>query len=313
MDTCSLRSKKTALEDVGSDTQMHIGSNLQRNQKQASPQPVVSSRQIFWTLPTIKCKNTGGVEDSGLSTDQSSSTSNGMDNGMKYLNYENDLNGSLHEPVPTLSESSSLTSMETVSDNGNNLYKFKNRFTKRFSEEATRGKNNLSDFSSVSSKENHQMQCDTIKRKIREIRSRSPCSTGSSHSPQSGSSNNNSCSNGESVSSGDDEMKSSCYLPGFVLHPVGSHYIPLSINSSNVDYDIFTKAAEQESVGYHPIRILVNFGGPLIHMQNFAIDRNSVGSAVQSLSLESSDNDSPLSCSSENSINPESEVVTNSP
>lgn len=303
MNSASFRSKDANREDEGSDIQMHFYANEYKIPTRVSPQSLSALKKRVSMPLASKCNSTFIIEDSGLSTDPGSSISNTTDASPKFFVNGDDLFGQILEPLPTMNKSSSPTSTETGSDNGNDLYKFKRRFTKRFSEEVTHAINNLSDSSSISSKECH-LPCDTMKRKFRDVYSRSPCSTASSNSPQSGSSNNNSSTNGEFNGSNDGDMKSSCYLPGFVLHPSGSYYMPLSIHSSYVSYEILTKASQQESVGNHPIRILVNFGGPLIHMRNAVVDRKSVGC---------SDNGSPFSCSSEHSGNPASEVVTNSP
>ncbi|XP_060558468.1 formin-J-like isoform X2 [Ruditapes philippinarum] len=259
----------------------------------------------LWTLLASKYNAKNVVEDSGLSTGPGSNISNTTDSSMKYSG-----NGSYKiplEPVPTLNNSSSQTSMDTSSDrNDSSVYKFKHNITKRFSEETTPKMANPSDSSSISSRED-QKRCEKMKRKFRHVRSRSPSSISSQY-PNSDSSNNNSSSNGESSSTGD-EVKPSCYLPGFVLHPVGTHYIPLSIHPSNVGYDFFAKATQQGPRVFHPISIPVNFGGPLIYMKNIGIESKANGSGVQSLSSEGSNSRCPSGCPSENSPNPEPEPV----
>lgn len=260
----------------------------------------------LWTLLTSKYNAKAGVEDSGLSTGPGSGIS--TDTSMKYTLHGNGLYKIPVDPVPTLHNSSSQTSMDTGSDrNDSSVYKFKHNITKRFSEETTPKTLNPSDSSSISSRED-QKRCEKLKRKFRHVRSRSPSSTISSQYPNSDSSNNNSSSNGESSNSGE-ENKQSCYLPGFVLHPVGTHYIPLSIHPSNVGYDFFAKATQQGPRVFHPISIPVNFGGPLLYMKSVGTDSKNVDSAVQSLSSDGSSSRCPSGCPSENSPNPEPETV----
>lgn len=257
----------------------------------------------LWTLLTSKYNAKAVVEDSGVSTGPGSGIS--TDTSMKYTLHGNGLYKIPLDPVPTLHNSSSQTSMDTGSDrNDNSVYKFKHNITKRFSEETTPKTLNPSDSSSISSRED-QKRCEKLKRKFRHVRSRSPSSTISSQYPNSDSSNNNSSSNGESSNS--EESKPSCYLPGFVLHPVGTHYIPLSIHPSNVGYDFFAKATQQGPRVFHPISIPVNFGGPLLYMKSVGTDLKNGDSAVQMLSSEGSSSRCPSGCPSENSPNPEPE------
>ena len=260
----------------------------------------------LWTLLASKYNAKNVVEDSGLSTGPGSNISNTTDSSMKYSVHGNGLYKVPLEPVPILNNSNSQTSMDTSSDrNDNSVYKFKHNITKRFSEETTPKMANPSDSSSISSRED-QKRCEKMKRKFRYVRSRSPSSISSQY-PNSDSSNNNSSSNGESSSTGD-EVKPSCYLPGFVLHPVGTHYIPLSIHPSNVGYDFFATATQQGPRVFHPISIPVNFGGPLIYMKNIGTDVKTNGSAVQCLSSEGSNSRCPSGCPSENSPIPEPEA-----
>ncbi|XP_045165251.1 uncharacterized protein LOC123529109 [Mercenaria mercenaria] len=262
----------------------------------------------LWTLLASKY-NSKNVEDSGLSTGPGSNVSNVTDSSMKYSVQGSGLYKIPLEPVSTLNNSTSQTSMDTGSDrNDSSVYKFKHNITKRFSEETTPKIISPSDSSSISSREN-QKRCEKMKRKFRHVRSRCPSSISSQY-PNSDSSNNNS-SNGESSGTGD-EMKPSLYLPGFVLHPAGTHYIPLSIHPSNVGYDFFAKATQEGPRVFHPISIPVNFSGPLIYMKSIGTDIKGNESGVQSLSSEGSDSRCPSGCPSENSPNPEPETVKSS-
>lgn len=264
----------------------------------------------LWTLLTSQYNSKSMGDDSGLSTGPGSN--NTKSDSSKYSMHENGM-----YKVPKIDPSAygsingSQASMDTGSDrNDSSVYKFKHNITKRFSEETTSPKMlHPSDSSSISSR-GEQKRSEKLKRKFRHIRSRSPSSTISSQYPNSDSSNNNGSSNGESSSAGED-TKVPCLLPGFVLHPVGTHYIPLSVHPSSMGPDFFAKVTQQGPRVFHPISIPVNFGGPLLYMKGFSMDLKHVDSGIQSLSSEGSNSGSSSACPSENSPIPEIETVKN--
>lgn len=269
----------------------------------------------LWTLLTSQYNNAKcASDDSGVSAGPGSHVAKLSDSG-KYSFHENGL-----YKVPKIDSSSygsmscSHSGMDTGSErNDNNVYKFKHNITKRFSEETTSPKKlHPSDSSSLSSgSREDQKRTEKLKRKFRHVRSRSPSSTISSQYPNSDSSNNNGSSNGESNSAGE-ESKMPCLLPGFVLHPVGTHYIPLSIHPASFGADFFAKVTQQGPRVFHPISIPVNFGGPLLYLKSFSMDLKHVDSGIQSLSSEGSSSSACNSgCPSENSPNPEIETVKN--
>lgn len=245
----------------------------------------------LWTLLTTRF-NSNTVEDSGISTGPGSNCSNNVeasppmyptveDNGFKML-------------TDQMSGFSQGSGSQTSSDkNDNSVYKFKHNITKRFSAEEQ--KINPSDTSINCSRSGKRQ--DKIKRKFRHVRSCSPSSSGSSRYPNSDSSNNSGSSNSENISSRDEE-KTSNILPAFMLHPSGTHYIPLSIHPSNLSNDLKKMSQPQGLNVYHPISIPVNFGGPLLYMRKLSIHSNKSESTGPS---ETSSGGSPSGCASEES------------
>lgn len=176
----------------------------------------------------------------------------------------------------------SVSSSQACDRNENGSYKFKHNITQRFSKEEKQVQQ--SDTSSSSSQENDQK----LKRKFRHGKCRSPSSSESSPYPNSDSSNGNSrmgCSNGNA-----EDYKPSL-LPGFVLHPTGTHYVPLSIHPSHMESNFFnSKSAQQGPSVYHPISIPVNFGGPLLSMRKISIHSNHKSAEMIDSGLSSTSN-----------------------
>lgn len=208
----------------------------------------------LWTLLTTKYTDQPVVEDSGLSTGTVSNTSNktvsscymsGQDDGNVYKVPQ--------EPVSNFSSyNSTSTSMETGSDkNDYSVYKFKHNITKRFSQEEK--KVMTSDSSSLSSG-SQDNKCK-VKRKISHGRSRSPSSFSTNY-PNSDSSH------------GSSGVEVTGPLPGFILHPAGTHYVPLTIHPTDVITEIFKKDNNCRRKVFHPISIPVNFGGPRVCMKS---------------------------------------------
>ena len=159
-------------------------------------------------------------------------------------------------------------------------YKFKHNITQRFSQEK---QVQQSDTSSSSSQENSH---EKLKRKFRHGK----CRQESSLYQNSDSSNGNGSGDSSSGSMGD--FKPSL-LPGFVLHPSGTHYVPLSIHPSHMGSNFFnSKSAQTGPNVYHPISIPVNFGGPLLSMRKISI-RSNHKSAENTDSGLSSNSNSP--------------------
>lgn len=265
----------------------------------------------LWTLLTTKFNSKYGVDDSGLSSGQGS---NGSAGETKFTLIDSDGNKVSQEPVSGLIHASSQTSMDTnIDKTDSSVYKFKHNITKRFSEESSPKMLNPN-YSSSSSSRECQKRVEKTKRKFRHVRSHSPSSTISSQYPNSDSSNNNSSSNGETSVSMDD-VKPSCLLPGFVLHPVGTHYIPMSIHPSSVGADFFTKVTQQGLSVFHPVSIPVNFGGPLLYLKSVNIVEQKTSDSRASLgsdgSNSGSNSGSTSACPSENSPISEQDVSKN--
>ena len=270
--------------DSGSNTPQTYPQYEQLLTAQQITQEHLKRDKHLWTLLTSKYSPQ--VEDSGISMESGVSTTNSKD-GKKSKSSENLLRLQ-HESSPAFNSSTQDTSSEKMDSS---VYKFKHNITKRFSQEEK--KINQSDTSSSSSME--EKRNEKVKRKMRHVRSRSPSSSGSSNYPNSNSSNNNSSSSAgkEKVHVG---TKSQTLLPGFILHPNGTHYIPLSINPSSFSTNLFSAS---HSCIYHPVSIPVNFGGPVLHMKKVTVERLKTETCTQS----SESMDSPSGCGSvENSV-----------
>lgn len=205
----------------------------------------------LWTLLTSKYTEESVVEDSGLST--GTNMSNKTSSSRYITNQEeNNVYKVPQEPASSFSAyNSGSTSMDTGSDkNDYSVYKFKHNITKRFSQEEK--KVNTSDSSSLSSG-SQDKKCK-IKRKASHGRSRSPSSFSTNY-PNSDSSHGSS---GAEVTGP---------LPGFILHPAGTHYVPLSVHPTDIITEIFKLDNNCRKV-FHPINIPVNFSGPRVCMKS---------------------------------------------
>ncbi|WAR26120.1 CWO-like protein [Mya arenaria] len=196
------------------------------------------------------------VEENSSSPYPSSNSSNKTDSGIKSSTHGSD---KVLYKVPM--DPNNYQTMDSISDkNDSSVYKFKHKITKRFSEEGKKIPQSDSS-SSLGSNENTQ-------RGIKRDMARHPRSLSSyiSSSLYSNSDLNGNSSAGDSGSG--EEPKITCPLPGFVLHPKGTHYVPMSIHPSNVGNDFLDKSKyEQNTKVFHPISIPVNFGGPLLYMK----------------------------------------------
>ncbi|KAL3853652.1 hypothetical protein ACJMK2_017182 [Sinanodonta woodiana] len=168
-----------------------------------------------------------------------------------------------------------------------NVYKFKHNITKRFSQE-NHTQNLQSDSSSSSKKRNIHSGEKPKRSKFQRYRSCSPNSDSTRYpnSESSGTVGGTLCS--------DPFLHSSHSLPAFVLHPSGTHYMPLSIHPSFFRKS-FNLGDSSTSQVFHPISIPVNFGGPLVTMRKMNIRSNNTSPSVHcdpssdTASMESSD------------------------
>ncbi|KAH3881381.1 hypothetical protein DPMN_005307 [Dreissena polymorpha] len=208
----------------------------------------------LWSLLASKYEETKMNAEDSSSPYPSSNSSNKTDSGIKCSSRGSDL---CKVTVDSLCQNSNV---ESCSDkNDGNVYKFKHNITKRFSEEGK--KMEVSDFVSISN-ENIQKR---IKPVFRHARMGSPSSMMSSHF--SSSDLNGSSSTGESASCINIDTKLASPLPGFVLHPFGTHYIPITIHPSNLGCDLFERNKQERCRVFHPITIPVNFSGPLLYLR----------------------------------------------
>ncbi|XP_064604207.1 uncharacterized protein LOC135469621 isoform X2 [Liolophura sinensis] len=170
-------------------------------------------------------------------------------------------------------------------------YKFKQNITLRFSEE----KRKASDTSSSSSREGGSKA--KVRRKVpKTIKSLSPQSDSSIYPTSEYSCNGNATSStGDNPSQGNmpEEHKNikeefrlnGVSLPGFILHPMGLYYLPISLTESQVSMlglvPFIEASVQQHAALLHPINIPVNFGSNSLTMRSinihtsFAQNRNS--------------------------------------
>ena len=147
-------------------------------------------------------------------------------------------------------------------------YKFKHSITKRFSQEQVKQQQH-SDSSSSSSKDEQSLKAarrSNLKTMLSNYSLGStayPCSSNDGYNQSNLHSSINSA--GEQAVQGQD-VNVNMYLPGFVLHPTGSHYVPVSIHPMNVPQS-FAKNEGNEPVIYHPISIPVWLNGPRIEIK----------------------------------------------
>jgi hypothetical protein len=202
---------------------------------------------------------------------QSSSSSSGID-AWRMLPRDGDISGSSASAsaCPTKSEAGNTVPeyMKSPVNSGSDLsssrpsskgsaYKFKNNITMRFSSEEGMG-NCGSDSSSSNSNELKLKAANPLKRKHVQYR----C-------PPSSPSTSEFSSNGDSGTFSSTMLITPKPLPGFVLHPTGSHYMPMSMNPSDLDGILSKDCAANNAC--HPITISVDFGAPRISAQNICL------------------------------------------
>ncbi|KAK7493898.1 hypothetical protein BaRGS_00014780, partial [Batillaria attramentaria] len=185
-----------------------------------------------------------------------------------------------------------------------NAYKFKHNITKRFSQEGKVISQSYDGSSSASSRDldDEHQHGHHVKHRSSKVKSRhasssdsgpyptSECSSGlasgASHDGSSSSSGGgernrsrhckatarSSSMSNFAGSGGDCCSRAALPLPGFVLHPSGTHYMPMSVCHANIPdmFDAGMEAAPGAPV-FHPISIPVHFRGPVISMPNINI------------------------------------------
>lgn len=173
-----------------------------------------------------------------------------------------------------------------------NVYKFKHNITKRFSQE---GKPHIkSDTSSTDSREEEGEQG---KQKMMGYRLGSPETDCSRYPGSENSSTTNSYCSGKNTNqryrkdnSREGQFDSKRVpLPAFVLHPLGTHYVPVTIHPSHFQH-VFKDDAKA-STAYHPISIPVNFCGPSVSIQT-QVEQQLLGNTVEERSSYKENNNS---------------------
>ncbi|XP_063439920.1 uncharacterized protein LOC134721085 [Mytilus trossulus] len=169
--------------------------------------------------------------------------------------------------------SGSLYSSEENSFKGSNgskndyhkshAYKFKHNITKRFSKERS-PRHHKSDRSSDSMEDkNEQGKQNKIS-----YSTSSPSTEYSQYLGSENSSSNSYCETNKISSNQNDFGKNGRFdskqvpLPAFVLHPLGTHYVPVTIPPTY--FKSVFKDDSKGSTAYHPISIPVNFCGPSV-------------------------------------------------
>lgn len=158
-------------------------------------------------------------------------------------------------PMEMDSRSSSISS----GNSRDPIYKFKHSITKRFSQQ--KSGSNPSDSSSSSSRDDESDQykwfgTSSITDSISSRSSTSNCRKGEFQTYQMSRRYREDKFNGPSS-----------MLPAFVLHPSGTHYIPVKITTASVD-EIFPDSPVPMSGTFHPINIPVCFDRPCFLIQN---------------------------------------------
>ena len=179
--------------------------------------------------------------------------------------------------------------MTSKDSNAMNIYKFKHNITKRFSQEGKVISQQYDGSSSTSSREAEDEHHSSFKHRPMKSKSRHPSSSDSGPYPTSELSGGVSTSSHDSGEGGTERSRTrkssgkptggadpaegdmdGCPralmpLPGFVLHPSGTHYMPMSVCCNNIP-EILDSGSEP-GVGppvFHPISIPVHFKGPVI-------------------------------------------------
>lgn len=184
----------------------------------------------------------------------------------------------------SLSTSNADWAMSSRNSSVHNVYKFKHNITKRFSQEGKAPACPYDGSSSASSREAdeellHHSSMRHKKNKYRHV--------SSSESTPYPTSEHSVTPNTASLDSGEENMNKShskkicgvkpvadakaaescrCSglpLPGFVLHPSGTHYMPISVSYSSIP-DILDVSIDHGPSVFHPISIPVYFCGPVI-------------------------------------------------
>ncbi|CAG2206237.1 unnamed protein product [Mytilus edulis] len=183
--------------------------------------------------------------------------------------------GSLYSSEENLSEGSNGSKNDY---HKSHAYKFKHNITKRFSKERSPW-HHKSDRSSDSMEgENEQG-----KKNIISYSTSSPSTEYSQYLGSENSSSNSYCGKNKIPSNQNDFGKNGRFdskqvpLPAFVLHPLGTHYVPVTIPPTY--FKSVFKDDNKGSTAYHPISIPVNFCGPSvsIHTQEGQLKCDSNG------------------------------------
>lgn len=76
---------------------------------------------------------------------------------------------------------------------------------------------------------------------------------------------------GQNSNHNGDNNSTSVALPGFILHPQGTHYMPISVHNTNIA-GLFENTSDHDGpMVFHPISIPVHFRRPVISMPNITI------------------------------------------
>ncbi|KAL8621781.1 hypothetical protein ACOMHN_016268 [Nucella lapillus] len=176
-----------------------------------------------------------------------------------------------------------------------NVYKFKHNITKRFSQEGKAVVAQQYDgSSSTSSREDEHPHHAFLKQRSLKNKNRYSSSSDSGPYPTSdlsvatsisshgsvdgggpGNRKGNNAKGPSDLTSEDGECcsRSAMPLPGFVLHPSGTHYMPMSVSYNNNIPDLFDSSRDS-ALGppvFHPISIPVHFRGPVISVPGSSV------------------------------------------
>ncbi|XP_071160519.1 uncharacterized protein [Mytilus edulis] len=144
-------------------------------------------------------------------------------------------------------------------------YKFKHNITKRFSQEK-RPYYLKSDVSSDSMEDGNEQG----KQNQMGCRTSSPVTQHSQYLGSQNSSTDSYCEQNKVLRYQNDFERDGRFnskqvpLPAFVLHPLGTHYVPVTIHPTHFKNVFKDETNTQASAAYHPISIPINFCGPYV-------------------------------------------------
>lgn len=203
----------------------------------------------------------GGSEETCLTY----TTLKGYDNSLSCPNRQ-EYDSCTSSDISSVSKVNASTEMD---QNGSNVYKFKHNITKRFSQEEQHHR------PTEARGTRHWHSDEGQSKPNRKVPRHKSCSPSSDDTVYPDSSHSSEGVERRCKTSLKLANTTNTPLPAFVLHPKGTHYIPLSIHPSHTK-NIFPKESFRDGSSipaFHPISIPVNFSGPCVSIKNLGLQR----------------------------------------